>query len=161
MTMKPNPQCSNTACLERQKEYILAKPARDAATKAKMEAEASAVAAAGDVPLHVDNERNISVVDDNEQEECISFLCSVLNILQVLYTKFLELIRPVAWAQFPYQIKNSRLSCSSPHDALPEGLTHELPSADGFQKLQPSEATDTTIDDLEDLQRQLDALNAD
>ena len=40
-----------------QKRYILAKPARDAAAKAKMEAEASAAAA--DVPLHVDNEWNI------------------------------------------------------------------------------------------------------
>ena len=82
MAMKPNPQCSNAACLERQvterffclsrhlgfllmlewiialqKRYILAKPARDAAAKAKMEAEASAAAA--DVPLHVDNEWNI------------------------------------------------------------------------------------------------------
>ncbi|XVF49627.1 hypothetical protein PTKIN_Ptkin04bG0028600 [Pterospermum kingtungense] len=57
MAMKPNPQCTNAACLERQKEYILAKPARDAAAKAKMEAEASAAAA--DVPLHADNEWSI------------------------------------------------------------------------------------------------------
>ncbi|KAK8604644.1 hypothetical protein V6N13_099576 [Hibiscus sabdariffa] len=121
MAMKPNPQCSNAACLERQKEYILAKPARDAAAKAKMEAEASAAAAAGDVPLHVDNEWDISVVDDNEPEKS---------------------------------------SCGTTADALPEGLTRELPSADEFQKPQPSGATDTAVDDLEDLRRQLDALNA-
>ncbi|KAK8486403.1 hypothetical protein V6N13_029227 [Hibiscus sabdariffa] len=121
MAMKPNPQCSNAACLERQKEYILAKPARDAAAKAKMEAEASAAAAAGDVPLHVDNEWDISVVDDNEPEKS---------------------------------------SCGTSSDALPEGLTRELPSADEFQKPQPSGATDTAVDDLEDLRRQLEALNA-
>ncbi|XVF11522.1 hypothetical protein REPUB_Repub08aG0035300 [Reevesia pubescens] len=119
MSMKPNPQCSNAACLERQKEYILAKPARDAVTKAKMEAEASA--AAEDVPLHVDNEWNISVVDDNELES----------------------------------------TCGTISDALPEGLIRELPSADEFQKPPASGPTDTAIDDLEDLRRQLDALNAD
>ncbi|XVE56576.1 hypothetical protein DITRI_Ditri04bG0022600 [Diplodiscus trichospermus] len=119
MAMKPNPQCSNAACLERQKEYILAKPARDAAAKAKMEAEASAAAA--DVPLHVDNEYNISVVDDNELES----------------------------------------TCGTSSDALPEGLTHELPSADEFQKPSASGAADTALDDLEELRRQLDALNAD
>ncbi|KAJ6882476.1 hypothetical protein NC651_028926 [Populus alba x Populus x berolinensis] len=36
MEMRPNPQCSNAACLERQKEYLLEKPARDAAIRAKM-----------------------------------------------------------------------------------------------------------------------------
>ncbi|XP_022729974.1 ubiquitin-like modifier-activating enzyme 5 isoform X3 [Durio zibethinus] len=120
MAMKPNPHCSNAACLERQKDYILAKPARDAVAKAKMEAEASAAAAA-DVPLHVDNEWNISVVDDNELDS----------------------------------------TCGSSSGALPEGLTHELPSADEFPKPPASRATDTTIDDLDDLRRQLDALNAD
>ncbi|XVF08701.1 hypothetical protein REPUB_Repub07fG0026100 [Reevesia pubescens] len=120
MPMKPNPQCSNAACLERQKEYILAKPARDAAAKAKMEAEASV--AATDVPLHVDNEWNISVVDDNELDS----------------------------------------TCGTSSDALPEGLTRELPSADEFPKPSASgTTTNTAIDDLEDLRRQLDALNAD
>ncbi|CAA2955459.1 ubiquitin-like modifier-activating enzyme 5 [Olea europaea subsp. europaea] len=55
MEMKPNPQCSNSACLERQKEYALAKPARDAAAKAKMEAEAPSETKC----LHEDNEWNI------------------------------------------------------------------------------------------------------
>lgn len=90
--MKPNPQCSNVACLERQvhasiqalvhrssfikiytsvysfnycggnyifclqKEYFLAKPARDAALQAKMEAEDLS---ATEVSLHADNEWNI------------------------------------------------------------------------------------------------------
>ncbi|XVF49626.1 hypothetical protein PTKIN_Ptkin04bG0028600 [Pterospermum kingtungense] len=118
MAMKPNPQCTNAACLERQKEYILAKPARDAAAKAKMEAEASAAAA--DVPLHADNEWSISVVDDELES-----------------------------------------TCGTSSDALPEGLTRELPSADEFQKPSASGAVDTAIDDLEDLRRLLDALNAD
>lgn len=39
-----------------QKEYMLAKPARDAAAKAKMEAEAPPAA---ECPLHADNEWNI------------------------------------------------------------------------------------------------------
>ncbi|XP_007037983.2 PREDICTED: ubiquitin-like modifier-activating enzyme 5 isoform X1 [Theobroma cacao] len=119
MAMKPNPQCSNAACLERQKEYILAKPARDAEAKAKMEAEASTAAA--DLPLHADNEWNISVVDDSGLES----------------------------------------TGGTSSDALPEGLIHELPSADEFQKPPASEALDTGIVDLEDLRRQLEALNAD
>lgn len=44
-------------------------------------------------------------------------------------------------------------------DALPEGLVRELPSADEFQK-PPTEATEGTIDDLEDLRKQLEALNS-
>ncbi|WCJ36260.1 Ubiquitin-like modifier-activating enzyme 5 [Euphorbia peplus] len=117
MEMRPNPQCSNTACLERQKEYILAKPTRDAAAKAKMEAEAPV---ATDIPLHTENEWNISVVDDCEPE---------------------------------------RIDATS-SDALPEGLARELPDADEFHKV-PASETSTTIDDLEELRKQLDALNAD
>ncbi len=41
-----------------QKEYFVAKPARDAALKAKMEAEAEALLAT-ECPLHDDNECNI------------------------------------------------------------------------------------------------------
>ncbi|XP_010249012.1 PREDICTED: ubiquitin-like modifier-activating enzyme 5 isoform X2 [Nelumbo nucifera] len=117
MQMKPNPQCSNAACLERQKEYILAKPARDADAKAK-EAEASNLT---ECPIHADNEWNISVIDDSEIER----------------------------TDFP-----------SSSDALPEGLVHELPSAVEFQKFPEPEEMSTSIDDLEDLRRQLDALNA-
>lgn len=117
MEMRPNPQCSNAACLERQKEYILAKPARDAAAKAKMEAEALLVT---EVPLHADNEWNISVVDDSEPE---------------------------------------RTDATS-SDALPEGLARELPSADEFHKFPVAETASTAIDDLEELRKQLDALNS-
>ncbi|XP_018825160.1 ubiquitin-like modifier-activating enzyme 5 [Juglans regia] len=117
MEMKPNPQCSNAACLERQEEYFLAKPARDAALKAKMEAEDLS---ATEVSLHADNEWHISVVDDNE-----------LDSMGAAST-----------------------------DALPEGLVRELPSADEPQKLPGSEPPLTSIDDLEDLRRQLDALNS-
>lgn len=119
MEMKPNPQCSNVACLERQKEYFVAKPARDAALKAKMEAEAEALLAT-ECPLHDDNEWNISVVNDSGLD--------------------------------------SMDAASS--DALPEGLVRELPSADKPQKLPNLEAPLMSNDDLEDLRRQLDALNA-
>jgi ubiquitin-like modifier-activating enzyme 5 len=119
MEMKPNPQCSNLACLERQKEYLLVKPARDAAARAKREAEASLV---DETPLHDDNEWNISVMDDDNSLEKTAVTSS---------------------------------------DALPEGLARELPSADKFEKVPASGASDPSVDDLEDLRKQLDALNAD
>ncbi|KAF4377843.1 hypothetical protein G4B88_031509 [Cannabis sativa] len=116
MEMKPNPQCSNGACMERQKEYLILKPARDAAAKAKMEAETSLVVEA---PLHLDNEWSISVVDENELDKVDA----------------------------------------KPSDALPDGLIRELPSADDYQT-QPNEASaSSNIDDLEDLRKQLEALN--
>ncbi|XP_021737447.1 ubiquitin-like modifier-activating enzyme 5 [Chenopodium quinoa] len=119
MEMKPNTQCPNTACLERQKEYMLAKPSRDAAAKAKLEAEALV---AEEIPLHADNEWNISVADDAEPED----------------------------------------SVTRSTDALPEGLVHELPAADEYKHAPPLEqdaqGADST-DDLEELRRQLEALN--
>ncbi|GLT49997.1 hypothetical protein SLA2020_235140 [Shorea laevis] len=119
MEMKPNPQCSNAACLEQQKQYILAKPVREAAAQAKREAEASATT---ETPLHTDNEWNISVVDDSE-------------------------------------LKRTDAVSS---DTLPEGLIHELPSADKYDKLPAAgSTTGTATDDLEDLRKLLDALNAD
>lgn len=117
MEMKPNPQCSNSACLERQREYILAKPARDAAARAKMEAKGVSVT---EVPLHEENEWNISVVDDSD-----------LAVTEI-----------------------------GSSGTLPEGLTHELPIADEFEKLEVSKASTTAADDLDDLRRQLEALNA-
>ncbi|KAL3575455.1 hypothetical protein D5086_023556 [Populus alba] len=108
MEMRPNPQCSNAACLERQKEYLLEKPARDAAIRAKMEAEALLVP---EGQLHADNE---------------------------------------------WDIRGPKFQ-----DALPEGLTRELPTADEFQKPPAAEAATTTFDDIEELRKQIDALNAD
>ncbi|KAL8054181.1 hypothetical protein ABFX02_05G121600 [Erythranthe guttata] len=116
MEMKPNPQCSNASCMERQKEYALAKPARDAAAKANLEAEVLVEVKC----LHTDNEWNISVVDDDND------------------------------VQGP----------KSSSGALPEGLVHELPSADEFQKPHVSEETSSTIDDLEALRKELELLNA-
>ncbi|XP_042467827.1 ubiquitin-like modifier-activating enzyme 5 [Zingiber officinale] len=113
MEMRPNPQCSNGACIERQEEYLQAKPAREAAAKAKLEVESSE----NDGPLHVDNEWNISVVDDKEIET---------------------------------------INASSSSAALPEGLIHELPVAE----IDPGAETKEIEDDLMELQRQLDALNA-
>ncbi|CAH9081476.1 unnamed protein product [Cuscuta europaea] len=117
MEMKPNVQCSNAACLERQREFILAKPARDAATKAMMEEEASKVADCP--PIHADNEWNISVQGDSELDTA--------------------------------KAQSSGL--------LPEGLVHELPSADEF-RTDPASETTCTGDDLDELRKQLDALNA-
>lgn len=45
-------------------------------------------------------------------------------------------------------------------DALPEGLVRELPSADEPQRMVTPDAPLVSIDDLEDLRRQLDALNS-
>ncbi|CAK8568123.1 unnamed protein product [Lathyrus sativus] len=117
MQMKPNPQCSNAACLKRQGEYILAKPARDAAAKAKLEAEGPSIE---EGPMHDDNEWNISVVDDCEPDGT-----------------------------------NTKSS-----DALPEGLTHELPTADEFQNPVTPEAPINDNDDLDELRRQLEAINS-
>lgn len=118
MQMRPNPQCSNAACLERQEEFKLTKPDRDVAAKAKMEAEALTVTESA---IHLDNEWNICVVDDDEQDK-----------------------------------KDAQT-----RDVLPEGLVHELPSADEFQKLTAQEEAINSADDLEELKRQLEALNAD
>uniref|UniRef100_A0A1D1ZK18 Ubiquitin-like modifier-activating enzyme 5 n=1 Tax=Anthurium amnicola TaxID=1678845 RepID=A0A1D1ZK18_9ARAE len=118
MEMKPNPQCSNLACLERQREYILAKPARDAAAKAKMNSEASSKS---EDPIHIDNEWNISVVDDSEMGQS---------------------------------------SMADNSETLPEGLVHELPTADGYLKPASLEEPSTVSDDLEDLRKQLEAINA-
>ncbi|CAH9096058.1 unnamed protein product [Cuscuta epithymum] len=117
MEMKPNVQCSNAACLERQREFILAKPARDAAKKAMMEEEASKVADCP--PIHADNEWNISVQGDSELDSA--------------------------------KAQSSGL--------LPEGLVHELPSADEFCT-DPASETTGPGDDLDELRKQLDALNA-
>lgn len=45
-------------------------------------------------------------------------------------------------------------------DTLPAGLVRELPSADEFQNPSVGE-TSTSVDDLEELRKQLEALNAD
>ncbi|KAH7858440.1 hypothetical protein Vadar_023929 [Vaccinium darrowii] len=117
MEMKPNPQCSNTACLERQKEYILAKPAWDAAAAKAKEDEVSVP----EGPVHDDNEWNISVVDDTE---------------------------PVT-------------ENASSSDTLPDGLVRELPIANEFQKPSDPEEMTNSVDDLDELRKQLEALNAD
>lgn len=49
---------------------------------------------------------------------------------------------------------------SSSVATLPEGLTHELPRADEFTKFPAAEPTTTTFDDLDELRKQLEALNA-
>ncbi|GAB2213411.1 hypothetical protein Droror1_Dr00021453 [Drosera rotundifolia] len=117
MEMKPNAQCSNAACVERQKEHILAKPAREAAAKAKMEAEALLIT---ESPLHADNEWSISVVDDDEPQ-------------------------------------GPDFSSSG---TLPDGLVHELPVADEFTPPPTEGEAANSADDLDELRKQLEALNA-
>ncbi|KAJ3697290.1 hypothetical protein LUZ61_000995 [Rhynchospora tenuis] len=119
MEMRPNPQCSNAACVDRQKEYMKSKPVRDAAAKAKIEAEASSL---NEEPLHLDNEWNISVLDDSDAG-----------------------------------VSTSEKAPS----ILPEGLVHELPTADNYpDQVGPTATGGIDDDDLEELQRQLDALNS-
>lgn len=45
--------------------------------------------------------------------------------------------------------------------AITEGLVHELPSADAYQQPPAAEETTTPADDLDELRKQLEALNAD
>jgi ubiquitin-like modifier-activating enzyme 5 len=121
MEMLPNPQCSNSACHDRQREYIQMKPARDAAAKARVESEA---ACASSLPVHYDNDWNISVIDDDKSETTIG---------------------------------------STPSDELPEGLVREFPDANVLEKPVLSEESSVvhTISDLDNLRKQLEALNAD
>lgn len=123
MAMLPNPQCSNSACQDRQREYIRLKPAKDAAAKARVEAEAEA-ACASNIPVHDDNEWNISVVDDEKSEATIG---------------------------------------STPSDELPYGLVREFPDANVLEKPALSEESSAVhpICDLDNLRKQLEALNAD
>lgn len=120
MEMKPNPECSNTVCLECQKEYEANKPARDAAAKAKAEADAEEARRAAEVPLHSANEWNISVDDDDTGDV------------------FSE----------PVTAKKS----------LPDGLFRELPEADNTEMTENDDLQSGV--DLDELQKQLDALNA-
>lgn len=130
MEMRPNPQCSNTACLECQREYAAKKPVRDAAAKAKAEAEAEEASLAAQVPLHTENEWNICLVDDDD---------------------------PVIFSE-------SAGGTSSVANSLPDGLRRELPESD---HLHNTEITGNDfvqsggdLDDLDELQKQLEALNA-
>ncbi|KAK9108487.1 hypothetical protein Syun_024498 [Stephania yunnanensis] len=145
MEMKPNPQCSNSACLERQKEFALAKPARDAIAKAKMEAEASSLA---ECPVHEDNEWNISVVaDSNVESTAVHGSSGAISYSSPSYY--------VSGMIFLITTGAMHLS------ALPAGLVHELPRADEFTSSPVTEEASTSVEDLEELRRQLEALNAD
>ncbi|KAG6519951.1 hypothetical protein ZIOFF_016980 [Zingiber officinale] len=139
MEMRPNPQCSNGACIERQEEYLQAKPAREAAAKAKLEVESSE----NDGPLHVDNEWNIS------SQMSVRFL-RLDFLLTPLYTSRVFNISVVDDKEI------ETINASSSSAALPEGLIHELPVAE----IDPGAETKEIEDDLMELQRQLDALNA-
>lgn len=106
------------------------KPVRDAAAKAKAEAEAEEASLAAQVPLHTENEWNICLVDDDD---------------------------PVIFSE-------SAGGTSSVANSLPDGLRRELPESD---HLHNTEITGNDfvqsggdLDDLDELQKQLEALNA-
>jgi len=127
MAMLPNPQCSNAACLECQREYELDKPARDATAKLKAEADAEEASRAAEIPLHDENEWNISLVDDDNLADVPAY---------------------------------SGAGSSASRD-LPEGLFRELPDAEVVDKTEFTE--DDFVQsggDLDELQKQLEALNA-
>jgi len=50
---------------------------------------------------------------------------------------------------------------ASSSDTLPDGLVRELPIADEFQKPSDPEEMTNSVDDLDELRKQLEALNAD
>ncbi|CAM6009778.1 unnamed protein product [Sphagnum balticum] len=127
MELRPNPQCANLACRQRQGEYEAAKPARDLAERAKAETDAAEAALASKVPVHDENEWNISLVDDDEGVAPLGVVAGQQG--------------------------------SAGH--LPEGLLRELPDAEVFDEAaQTEEAFVKPEGDLDDLQKQLEALNA-
>lgn len=67
-----------------------------------------------------------------------------------------ELMAEIIWNYHTYNIYTSVLIAG----VLPEGIVHELPVADDYPKA-PVTETVGPADDLEELRRQLEALNAD
>eukprot|EP00898_Chlorokybus_atmophyticus_P008516 jgi/Chlat1/8666/Chrsp87S08048 len=67
--MKPNPQCTNHACLERQAEHQARESSPEAVEARAAAATAAAAAAAEEAakPLHESNEWSISVVEDDDE----------------------------------------------------------------------------------------------
>ncbi|BBN17349.1 ubiquitin-like modifier-activating enzyme 5 [Marchantia polymorpha subsp. ruderalis] len=127
MEMKPNPQCTNNSCLQRQREFEATKPARDAAAKAEAERLAAEEALAATVSLHEENEWNICLMDDEE----------------------------------PKDVRERVPDIPSSSGNLPEGLFRELPDSEVLDKsVISSESFVDAEGDLEDLQRQLEALNS-
>ncbi|KAF5957305.1 hypothetical protein HYC85_004530 [Camellia sinensis] len=88
MEMKPNPQCSNAACLERQNEYILAKPARDAAAKAKKEEASEPDSLKDKINVLDDSERNITLLQESETSLPKSATLSLIASITILMEGF-------------------------------------------------------------------------
>lgn len=125
MEMRPNPQCSNSACLQRQQEFADTKPARDAVARLQAEQDAAAEAEAARLPLHEDNEWSITLIADD---------------------------------QFEDPIRTIDIAASS--SSLPEGLFRELPDSDWRDGATSNSSTFVNVeDDLDELQKQLQALN--
>lgn len=66
MTLRPNPACSNGACRARQAEYEKQKPEREERERQAAQIAAEKAAMEEAVPLHSENEWNISLGDVNE-----------------------------------------------------------------------------------------------
>ncbi|EFJ27663.1 hypothetical protein SELMODRAFT_441397 [Selaginella moellendorffii] len=140
MEMKPNTQCTNAACVERQHEYVKKKPERDALARAKAEADRAVQDVA---PLHEDNEWNITVMDDDDDKDVF---------LDAQTTPNSQILRG----------KSHTLAMCA--EILPEGFLRELPDADdAFRKLDEAFVGGAAAqdNDLEELERQLQALNSD
>eukprot|EP00271_Cylindrocystis_brebissonii_P015959 TRINITY_DN39058_c0_g1_i1.p1 TRINITY_DN39058_c0_g1~~TRINITY_DN39058_c0_g1_i1.p1 ORF type:complete len:416 (-),score=103.67 TRINITY_DN39058_c0_g1_i1:208-1455(-) len=137
MTLRPNPTCSNKACLDRQAEYQAGAAVREAAEREAVEALAAQVAKEAAVPLHEENEWQISLGDDDEGAAASSTDRQSENQGEEAEAK------------------------AAPASMLPEGLERSLPEADTVSAGRlATEAVPSTDDDLDELQRQLEELAA-
>ncbi|KAM3960866.1 ubiquitin-like activating enzyme 5 [Aphomia sociella] len=75
MSLKPNPQCDDRHCLQRQAE-ARARPAVELATEVKED----------DAPLHTDNEWGISLLDENTPEDDDASDLNLVDGVEVAYS---------------------------------------------------------------------------
>ncbi len=134
MDIKPNTHCTNALCRQRQAEWAVGAPAREAAAAAAAAEAAAAEAAAG--PLHEANEWGIEVVADAGSEEAGSTSAASLAAT------------PAAPAQQDGQ-------------ALPEGLQFSMPAGGSVNAAAlAAEAVEQTEAGVDDLMAQLEQLSA-
>lgn len=134
MDIKPNTHCTNILCRQRQAEWAVGAPAREATAAAAAAEAAAAEATAG--PLHETNEWGIEVVSDAGIEEVGSTSGSSLAAT------------PAAAAQQGGQ-------------ALPEGLHFSMPAGGGVDAAAlAAEAVEQTEAGVDDLMAQLEQLSA-
>ena len=93
---------------------------------------------------------------------CLLLIAALLVIVRpgrlvILVIQVLSLSLSLSFCPIPQCL--SKFSLPMP-DALPQGLIRELPSADGYDKTAPVEEPSPDMDDLDELKKQLEALNA-